>query len=191
MTTRLRLLSPQALLERLDDVASTSGARDLPERQRTMRATLAWSYAPLSPDQPALFTLLGVFRAGARLEHVEELAAASGLLTERDVVHLVGPAARRAEQAHAEIFVALAERAAAGYEQADQVAWLARSEAEEANLLVAIRRSLDDGDGEIAARIIWSLWLYWWLRGQTTVGRQRAERCLAVDLPPALRAEPA
>ena len=46
-TARLRLLTPQALMERLDDFAA-SGPRDLPERQRTMRATLDWSYRLLS-----------------------------------------------------------------------------------------------------------------------------------------------
>ena len=222
-TARLRLLSPQTLLERLDDVASTSAARDLPERQRTMRATLDWSYGLLSPDQQALFTLLGVFRSGATLESLEAVAAASwddadrevGGLLEQLIEHSlvvvrpgpdgrhrydmlepvaqysrslqVGPEAARAGRAHAQVYAAMAERAAAGYEQADQVAWLARSDADEANLLVAIKRSLDIGDGEPAARITWSLWLYWWLRGQHTVGRQRAEQCLAIDLPLPLR----
>jgi predicted ATPase/transcriptional regulator with XRE-family HTH domain len=222
-TARLRLLSPLALLERLDDVASTSSARDLPERQRTMRATLDWSYGLLTPAQQALFALLGVFRSGARLEDLEQVAAASGNVPEQDVSALLeqlveqslvvvrpglderhrydmlqpvaqyarsllaGPDATRAVRAHAQVFAAVAEQAAAGYEQADQVVWLARSAANEANLLVAIRRSLDIGDSEEAARITWSMWLYWWLRGQPTVGRQRAEQCLALDLPPSLR----
>lgn len=221
-TARLRLLSPQALLERLDDVASTPGPRDLPERQRTMRATLDWSYGLLSPEQRALFTLLGVFRSGVGLDDLEAAAAAAGSVPERDVLPLLeqlvehslvvarpsldgrhryhllepvaqyarsllaGPDAERATRAHALVYVALAERAAAGFEQADQVTWLARAEADEANLLVAVRRSLDAGDGETAARITWSLWLYWWLRGQPNVGRRRAEQCLALDLPPAL-----
>ena len=187
-----------------------------------MRATLDWSYGLLSPDQQALFTLLGVFRSGATLETIEEVAAASWDTDDRDVVALLeqlvehslvvvrpgpdgrhrydmlepvaqyarsllaDPDAARAARAHAQVYAAMAERAAAGYEQADQVAWLARTEADEANLLVAIGRSLDAGDGESAARITWSMWLYWWLRGQPTVGRQRAEQCLALDLPPAL-----
>ena len=221
-TARLRLLSPQTLLERLDDAASTSGARDLPERQRTMRATLDWSYGLLSPDQQALFTLLGIFRSGARLEDLEQVAAVSGSVSENDVLGLleqlveqslvvvrlgldrehrydmlepvaqyarsllVGPEVARAAHAHGQVYADIAERAAAGYERGEQVACLARSEADEANLLVAIKRSLDSGDGTTAARITWSMWLYWWLRGQPSVGRQRAEQCLTLDLPPSL-----
>ncbi len=218
----LRLLAPQTLLERLHDITSATGARDLPERQRTMRATLDWSYGLLTPDQQRLFRLLGVFRGGATLEAVEAVTAAAedglagnvvgllGQLLEQSLVVvrtgvdgqlrydqlepvaqyarslLVGDEAARACGAHAQVFLALAERAAVGYELADQVTWLGRSEADEANLQVAIDRSLDRGDAETAGRITWAMWLYWWLRGQATVGRRRAEQCIAADLPPTL-----
>ncbi len=60
---RVRLLPPQALLARLDDPMSllTAGPRDLPERQRTLRNTLDWSFGLLSADERALFTRLAVF----------------------------------------------------------------------------------------------------------------------------------
>ena len=210
-SAQLRVLSPRSLLDRLDVVTATSGARDLPERQRTMRSTLDWSYDLLGPDDQRLFRLLGVFRGGAGLDAVEHVAGdvtdALGRLVEHSLVvvtpgpdgevryHLlepvrqyarslmVGAEAADAEAAHADWFRALAERAAAGYERAEQVAWLERTEVEEANLLVAVDRCLDRGDAATAARICWSLWLYWWLRGQFTVGRQCAERCLRADLP--------
>src|ERR1700750_3000807 len=59
---RIRLLPPQALALRLDRRFSllTGGARDLPERQRTLRNTLDWSYGLLSAGEQALFTRLGV-----------------------------------------------------------------------------------------------------------------------------------
>src|SRR5215472_1363515 len=59
----IRLLPPQALLQRLDDRMSllTGGPRDLPERQRTLRSTLDWSFGLLSAAEQALFTRLGVF----------------------------------------------------------------------------------------------------------------------------------
>jgi predicted ATPase/class 3 adenylate cyclase len=69
---RVRLLSPQALLERFDrrlDVLSR-GARDLPDRQRTMRDTIAWSYDLLDPDEQRLFANLSVFVGGATLSAV-------------------------------------------------------------------------------------------------------------------------
>jgi predicted ATPase/transcriptional regulator with XRE-family HTH domain len=67
---RLKLLSPDALLVRLQDRLGmlTDGARDLPERQRTMRATIAWSYELLSPAEQALFRRLAVFAGGWGLE---------------------------------------------------------------------------------------------------------------------------
>jgi predicted ATPase len=60
---RIRLLPPRALLTRLDDRMNllTAGPRDLPERQRTLRNTLDWSFSLLSADEQALFTRLGVF----------------------------------------------------------------------------------------------------------------------------------
>jgi len=71
---RARLLYPASLLDRLDD-AVEAGARDLPERQRTMRATLDWSYGLLSPDEQALLRLLSVFVGGFRLDDLESVAA--------------------------------------------------------------------------------------------------------------------
>jgi len=60
---RVRLLPPQALLARLGDRMEllTGGARDLPERQRTLRSTLDWSFDLLTADEQAVFARLGVF----------------------------------------------------------------------------------------------------------------------------------
>src|SRR6516225_1074836 len=60
---RVRLLPPQALLSRLGQRFSvlTGGARDLPERQRTLRNTLDWSFGLLSAGEQAMLARLGVF----------------------------------------------------------------------------------------------------------------------------------
>jgi len=60
---RVRLLPPPALLARLGDRMEllTGGARDLPERQRTLRSTLDWSFDLLTADEQAVFARLGVF----------------------------------------------------------------------------------------------------------------------------------
>jgi predicted ATPase len=75
---RVRLLPPQALLARLDDKMGllTGGARDLPERQQTLRTTLDWSFDLLSARQQALFARLGVFAGTFDLPAAEAVGAA-------------------------------------------------------------------------------------------------------------------
>jgi predicted ATPase len=77
---RVRLLPPQALVGLLDDRMSllTGGARDLPERQRTLRNTLDWSFGLLSPAEPALLSRLGVFPGTFDLEAAEAVGGAHG-----------------------------------------------------------------------------------------------------------------
>jgi hypothetical protein len=70
-----RLLSPSALLARLGRRLDllTGGARDAPDRQRTLRATIAWSERLLAPAQRRLFRWLAVFAGGAAVEAVEAI----------------------------------------------------------------------------------------------------------------------
>lgn len=75
---RVRLLSPAALLERLTsrlDVLA-GGGPDLPERQRTLRTTLDWSYRLLDERERALFARLSVFAGGCSLEAAEAVCDA-------------------------------------------------------------------------------------------------------------------
>ena len=70
---RLRVLTPTVLMERLDHALPllVGGARDLPERQRTLRATIEWSAQLLTDAERELLLRLGVFRAGFGLDAVE------------------------------------------------------------------------------------------------------------------------
>lgn len=87
---RVRFLDPATLLARLDRALSApSGARDLPERQRTMWATLDWSYDLLPEAERALFRRLSVFAGGFSLEAAEEVGA-SGSIAAEDVLELLG-----------------------------------------------------------------------------------------------------
>jgi predicted ATPase len=72
---RLTVLSPEALLARLGRRLPllTRGPRDLPERQQTLRAAIAWSYDMLGPAVQRVFRQLGVFVGGFTLEMVEAL----------------------------------------------------------------------------------------------------------------------
>jgi len=86
----VKLLPPKVLLARLrgegrERVGTgaalqvlTGGARDLPERQRTMRHTIAWSYDLLGAGDQALFRRIAVFAGGCTLEAAERVCAATG-----------------------------------------------------------------------------------------------------------------
>jgi predicted ATPase len=77
---RLRLLSPEALLERLDHALQvlTSGARDIPARQQTLRATIDWSHSLLDDSEQRLFRRMAVFAGGCTFDDVETVCADPG-----------------------------------------------------------------------------------------------------------------
>ena len=77
---RLRLLSPEALLERLDHALQvlTSGPRDIPERQQTLRATIDWSHSLLVEPEQRLFRRFAVFAGGCTFADVEAVCADRG-----------------------------------------------------------------------------------------------------------------
>ena len=70
---QVRVLSLSVLLERLSHrlLLLRGGARDLPERQRTMREAIAWSYDLLTATQQRWFRALGVFMGGCQLSAAE------------------------------------------------------------------------------------------------------------------------
>jgi predicted ATPase len=75
-----RMLPPPALLARLDQALAVlaGGPRDVPERQRSLRDTMDWSYALLAPEEQALFRRLAVFAGGAPLDAVEAVCVGEG-----------------------------------------------------------------------------------------------------------------
>jgi predicted ATPase len=78
--SHMKLLSPQALLARLDQrlVLLTSGARDAPIRQQTLRNTVAWSYQLLDAWEQRLFRWLSVFVGGWTLPDAEAVCSRAG-----------------------------------------------------------------------------------------------------------------
>src|SRR5919199_2806238 len=73
--THVRLLAPPALLARLGRRLAllTGGPRDLPDRQQTLRDTIAWSYRLLDAGEQRLFARLAVFVGGGTLEAIEAI----------------------------------------------------------------------------------------------------------------------
>ncbi|HEX2222160.1 MAG TPA: adenylate/guanylate cyclase domain-containing protein [Candidatus Limnocylindria bacterium] len=84
---RLKLFSPDELRDRLRSRLELlrGGARDLPERQRTLRSTIEWSYELLDDAERPIFQLLSIF-ASARVQAVEEVADAIAPLAGIDTV---------------------------------------------------------------------------------------------------------
>jgi tetratricopeptide (TPR) repeat protein len=167
---RLRLLSPQALLERLDHALQvlTSGARDIPERQQTLRAAIDWSHSLLTEPERRLFRRLAVFAGGCTFADVEAVCADAGENTLDELESLVGKALVQADAQgdrvrmlqtigeyarerldaagettgvalrHAHRYAAFAGRIRDGIEGPAQVSSLERGIAEEGNLQVAL-----------------------------------------------------
>ena len=104
--SRVKVLSPDAILSRLRDglALSTPGARNLPERQRTLRGAIDWSYNLLNEPERRLFARLSVFAGGADLEVIDAVAnpdRESGLDTLDGLTSLVDKSLVRQAEAQA------------------------------------------------------------------------------------------
>jgi predicted ATPase len=85
---KTEFLDPATLLSRLDRALSTAWGRDLPERQRTMRATLDWSYGLLGEPERGLLGRLSAFVGGFSLPAAEAVGAAGDVDAEAVIDHL-------------------------------------------------------------------------------------------------------
>lgn len=85
---RIKLLSPQALLARLNHRLQvlTAGVRDAPERQQTLRKTIAWSYDLLTSEEQYLFRRICAFMGGCTLQALEAIMQSTGDNSSIDVV---------------------------------------------------------------------------------------------------------
>jgi predicted ATPase/DNA-binding XRE family transcriptional regulator len=88
----MKVLTAEELLGRLahDGMLSTVGPRDLPERQQTMNATVAWSYQLLGPDEQRLFRRLGALPGRFPLEAATAVVSGRGVsVSSEEVLRLV------------------------------------------------------------------------------------------------------
>ena len=156
---RIRVLTPSAMLERLDHVLPllVTGARDVPERQRTIRATVEWSVDLLGSDARALFARLGVFSGDFSLAAVEAVAA--GAPWAADVLDAVldlvdGSLLRQRDDAGEPFFsmlVPVREIAAARFEQDADAAAVRRAHAEHYVRLAVAAEPLLRGSTQLEA----------------------------------------
>ena len=110
VAARLAVLPPNRVLQALDEgfALEMEGPIDLPERQRTLRATIAWSYSLLSDSQKELHDALGVFAGGSTLEDVLAVARADGGFL-RDLEALVAWSLVRSDVADGDVRLSMLE----------------------------------------------------------------------------------
>ena len=209
-SARVKLLSAEAILARLDDALQflKGGARDLPARQQTLRATLDWSYNLLDDGERRAFGCFGIFSGGWTLEaasqvcgcgpaDVEELVQA---LVDRSLVQVVDGQSRYAMlttigeyargrlaarddgevmiRAHAQYMLQLAERAATQLRGGAQQVWRERLGQEQDNIRAALRWLIDHGEIELAVRLEIALLVFWWVQGYAAEARRWSDELL-------------
>jgi predicted ATPase/DNA-binding XRE family transcriptional regulator len=207
---RIRVLSPETLLLRLDSILPvlTGGSRDLPDRQRTLRESIRWSYDLLDEIERGLFRRLAVFAGGWSLEGAEAVAPAHDVLDplERLVEASLVVRMRREDRyrmlepireyamgeldaagelaetrdRHAAFYLDLAENACRDLTRGDQLARLQVIDRHHDNLRSALSWLLTrpDDDGSAALRLAATLAPYWFLRGHWSEGRGWLARAL-------------
>jgi predicted ATPase len=202
---RVRMLTPRQLLERLaGGLDLLQSGRGTDARQQTLRATIAWSYELLAPEEQQLFAQLSVFRGGCTLDAAEQVCEAEldtlqslvdkSLLRVREgerfwmLETIREYAAERlgerddvleVQARHTAFFVALAEEAAT-HLRGSPGGWLDRLDAEHDNLRAALDR-LEAADAQGALGLAGALWKYWYQRAHHREGRMRLERALDAD----------
>ncbi len=197
---RTKLFLPEAMLDRLDQPLEllSRGARDLPERHRALRDTIAWSYELLEPAEQTLFARLAVFAGGFTLESSVAVCDASldgvATLIDDSLLERSGERLRMLEtireyaaelldadteaeavrRRHAEHFL----RSAESDPLPDQAGWLAMLDEERDNLRAALDWCRVAGEAELGLRLGAALWEYWWVRGDLGEGRRRLDEAL-------------
>jgi predicted ATPase/class 3 adenylate cyclase len=201
---RVRLLDPSALLARLERALPllTDGSRDAPARQRTLRATIEWSYDLLDEDGRRILARLAVFAGSFSIEAAEAVCEAGmselSALVDLSLVKPVGEerllmletireygAERLAESGeetifrtrHADEFVRLAEAAYENRGEAE-AEWSSRLDRDHDDLRAALEwLSITDPDSalELSGALGW----FWFARGYLAEGDARLAAALS------------
>ncbi|MFJ8915709.1 BTAD domain-containing putative transcriptional regulator [Amycolatopsis sp. NPDC102389] len=194
---RVRTLPIGEIASRLDDRFGllSRGSRTAESRHRTLRGVVEWSWDLLDEDERLLGRRLTVFAGGTTLADAEAVCAVPDIaellpsLVDRSLVERGGNRYRMLEtiraffaeklaeageteqmrRAHAEHFLALAEKADPLLRTGDQLVWLDRLDAAYDDLLAALRWA-SETDVRLALRLSASLVTYWWMRGRRFEG---------------------
>jgi predicted ATPase/class 3 adenylate cyclase len=199
---RTKALSPAQILERLSQrLDLLKGGRDADSRQRTLRATIEWSYDLLSSEEQQLFARLSVFAGGCTLEAAEEVTGASldtlQVLVEKSLVRFSNErysmletirefagerldsgekdAIRRQLRAY---IVGLAEASAQKLHTASESAVSARLAPDYVNVRAAVSYALAAREPDDAGRILGALYPFLISHGHLGEVREWAEAAL-------------
>ena len=205
---RVRLLTPEAMLARLDQRLPllTGGARDLPARQRTLRGAIDWSYELLDDGEKRLLERLAVFAGGCTLDAAESVCDATldalesliekSLLRQQPrageprfsmfetIREYAGerldelPDATAVRRRHAEHFLAWAEARESARLAGELTGEYEPEDAEHENVQAAMAWARATGEGEIELRLAVAIAPYWMTRGHLSDGRRRLEDAL-------------
>jgi predicted ATPase/class 3 adenylate cyclase len=204
---RLKVLDPLPLLERLGQrlPVLTGGPRDAPERQRTLRSTIEWSYGLLESPLQQVFARLAVFAGSFSLDAAERVAAADlddiAALVDWSLLKPVGDgrflmletireyAGELLEQSDEAddvrdrnllLCLSFVEQAEPHLTGPDQKAWYDRLALEQDNIREALAYACDSGDGERALMLAGTIWRFWWNRNAVDESTYWYERAFAV-----------
>ena len=203
---RAKALSPTALLERLDQrlPVLTGGGRDVPDRQRTLRDTIAWSYELLDETEQRLFPRLAVFVGGFTLDAAEQVCDADldtvTSLVEKSLVRqgedrfrmletIREFALERLEESHeleqtrrrhVDFFLALAE-SEKSQAQRQAPARLERLDLEHDNFRASLHFARELGDPRLELRLASALIDFWEVRSHLREGLERILEALDRD----------
>jgi len=211
LAARIKLLPPQAMLERLQNSSLqllTSGARDLPARQQTLRSAIQWSYDLLDYKEQVAFRWFAIFVSGSTLDAAQAVIGPSASM---DVLEsLVSKSLLRqaetegeprltmletirefgleqlsnacevdsARRTHAEYYQKLVEASESELAGAAQKVWLQRLDHEHDNLRCVIRWALENHEPEIVQKMSGALWRFWIMRGYWSEGRRWLEESI-------------
>lgn len=200
---RVAELHPRALLEQLEPGLPqlTEGPLDVPPRQQTLRATIAWSYELLPEEEQRLFDRLSVFAGGCTLEAASAVCRAEpemlDSLVEKSLLRReygrylmletireyaleqLGVSAEELRESHATFFLELAAVAAPHLKTAGQDEWFERLAAEHANLRAALVWLAERGTGTRLVQLATSLTTFWRGRGHVREGQEWLECAVA------------
>ena len=210
--SRVKVLDPPLLLERLERRLPllTGGARDAPERQQTLRATIEWSYELLEDPLPQALRRLSVFAGSFSLEAAESVTETDfeqiAELIDWSLVKPIGEgrffmletireyALERLEQSseleelrsrHLDYFLGFAERERADVERGISAS-LERLESDHDNFRAALQSARDLDDPTVELRLVSALGRFWELRGHLREGLDRSRAALdrGAEAPP-------